>query len=187
MLHGAGWQLVFERHEDRIAHRIEVQTAGGWRTLIESVEGTASAWWPSSPPLQSLHVETRSTGSVALLVGMAGRSHWSASVEIADGGAEAVFDVACRTPVTPDWLGSRYRTCGEATGADNLIGVGRHEVRFHALEQESPCFVRAAQNEIEICAVPTADRWPQTVRWRYAARIRELVSGPENTPAKPGG
>ena len=98
LLKGAGWRLVFEQHADRIQHRIEVATGGEWRTLIESVEGEASLWWPPSPPLQSLHVETRPTGNVALLVGMEGRSHWSASIEIADQGAEAVFDIACRAP-----------------------------------------------------------------------------------------
>ena len=59
VLSGAGWQLVFEQHADRIRHRIEVESDGHWRTLVESVEGAGQPWWPPSPPLQSLHVESR--------------------------------------------------------------------------------------------------------------------------------
>ena len=52
------------------------------RPLLESIEGTATDDWPPSPPLQSLSIETLPDGRrVALLVGMAGRSHWSASIE----------------------------------------------------------------------------------------------------------
>jgi hypothetical protein len=177
VLNGGGWQLVFERHDDRIRHRIEVPAAGGWRTLIESVEGTASAWWPPSPPLQSLHVESRSTGSVALLVGMAGRSHWSASVEIAGDGEEAVFDFACRAPAAPDWLGCRYRAEAQqpVDAAQETLCVGRHAVRFRGLEPQPLRIARDVQGGIEICAVPTSGRWPQTVRWRYAARVGGLA------------
>jgi len=182
VLPGAGWQLVFEQHEDRISHRIEVQSAGRWRTLIESVEGTADAWWPPSPPLQSLHVESRSTGSVALLVGMAGRSHWSASVEIAAGGEEALFDLACRAPVAPDWLGCRYRAGGLPQPEDSAEGttlqIGRQGVRFRGLEPRPPRIALDAQGGIEICAVAETGRWPQTIRWRYTARVCELAEGP---------
>ena len=79
--------------------------------LLESVEGTPSDDWPASPPLQSLQ-RRRScrTAAAALLVGMAGRSHWSASVEAGPRPAALVFDIACRHTQRPSaWLGSRYR------------------------------------------------------------------------------
>jgi hypothetical protein len=115
-----------------------------------------------------LHVETRPAGNVALLVGMSGRSHWSASVEIADHGAEAVFDMACRAPEAPEWLGSHYAIHSQDA---HFQDVGPQRVEFRALEPQAPRITRTPQGEVEILALPTTDSWPQTVRWRYAARV----------------
>ncbi|MBL9123800.1 MAG: hypothetical protein JNG90_09220 [Planctomycetaceae bacterium] len=86
------------------------------RTVVfESIEGTPEEDWPPSPPLQELHLEARPDGKqLALLVGMAGTSHWSLSVEFDPAAGTAVFDVACRVKRAPGGLGSRYRRSGSA-------------------------------------------------------------------------
>jgi len=86
------------------------------RTVVfESIEGTPEEDWPPSPPLQELHLEARPDGKqLALLVGMAGTSHWSLSVEFDAAAGTAVFDVACRVKRAPGGLGSRYRRSGSA-------------------------------------------------------------------------
>ena len=83
--------------------------------MLESVEGSASDDWPASPPLQNLSIEELAPGRrAALLVGMAGRSHWSASIEPVPGQAALLFDVACRTSDSDVSLGSRI-ACSATT------------------------------------------------------------------------
>ena len=80
------------------------------RVILESVEGTPNQNWPPSPPLQELHLESRPDGKqLALLVGMAGNSHWSMSVEFDPAAGKALFDVACRVKREPGKLASTYR------------------------------------------------------------------------------
>lgn len=80
------------------------------RCLLESLEGQSGDIWPGSPPLQQLLIESRAeAGHVALLVGMAGRSHWSLSVEPLADRIGFRFDAACRLSGPPEWLGHAWR------------------------------------------------------------------------------
>jgi hypothetical protein len=118
ILEAANLRVVFFRQGDRWAHRIEVQheTTGAWSGALESLEGSADDVWPPSPPFQQLHVEHRPTGDVVLLVGMAGRTHWSAAVETTPDRQAIRFDVAARLQQLPPEsirLKSEYRDCRE--------------------------------------------------------------------------
>ena len=107
---GDGFQLRFERRADRYSQVLEVQRGAGHECVAESIEDTSDDLWPASPPLQDLHIEQREGGvQVALLVGRAGRSHWSLSIEVNPNGSELRFDAACRTDEKPRWLGSTYK------------------------------------------------------------------------------
>ena len=67
--------------------------------------------WPASPPIQQLSLETIAGMPALLGVGQAGKSHWSISVETltqARSQPAIRFDLACRCPAPPDWLGSSY-------------------------------------------------------------------------------
>jgi hypothetical protein len=171
-----GFRVTFFRAGDRYAHRIEVFDAGqgSWQPVLESVEGAADEAWPASPPLQHLHMEKRAEGPVALLVGMAGRTHWSAAVEVGgepDGQRVIRFDVAARVhgagnapsgDVRP-WLGSTYhRLSAERPGMLPLraldgaelvppdeSGEDRSAVRPGGLPQEGQAAAR-------------------TITWRYS-------------------
>lgn len=77
--------------------------------LLESLEGQSGDIWPASPPMQQLLIESRAeAGHVALLVGMAGRSHWSLSVEPLADRVGFRFDAACRLSGPPEWLGHAW-------------------------------------------------------------------------------
>jgi hypothetical protein len=101
-------RVVFDWRGDRYGHTVERWIESQWQPLLESVEGAPDDEWPPSPALQSLQIERRASGPVALLVGMAGKSHWSASVSITADGQGFLFDVAARITSRRKDLGSAY-------------------------------------------------------------------------------
>lgn len=119
---GACWELSFHWQEDRWGHSLSLVTSDSRRVvMLASNEGTAQQAWPPSPPLQALHFQTLPDGrQVALLVGMAGRSHWSASVEPTCPKPGLRFDFACRHPAQPGWIGS---TCHLAQAAFKHLDI----------------------------------------------------------------
>lgn len=123
-------------------------------TLLESIEGDSTEDWPASPAIQECTIESRTTGDVALLVGMAGKSFWSISIHFeAD---SLVFDVACRHQAPPAFLGSSYR----------VLAPG--------------CLLRRA-DATESIELPTGDFVVQpadelqtgVTRWMYSLRVKE--------------
>jgi hypothetical protein len=144
-LEADGIRVVFYRVGDRIAHRIEVvdPNTNDWLPALTSVEGTSDDPWPPSPPFQQLHVEQRPMGPIVFLIGMAGRSHWSAAVDIVADRRGIRFDVAVRLQTSPEKLGSRYEPIASTTP------VEFHGVTVPELPQQSPA----------------------TVSWVYEARV----------------
>ncbi|HET6884549.1 MAG TPA: hypothetical protein VFI31_30625, partial [Pirellulales bacterium] len=115
--------IDFVRETDRYRHEVLVFAGKEPLRLLGSVEGTADDDWPASPPLQDLHVEHRGANSrVALLIGRAGRSHWSLSVEADASRGMLLFDAACRTPATDDCLRSSYQLLANSAPAVFPVG-----------------------------------------------------------------
>jgi len=188
-------RVVFTRIGDRFAHRIELFSLATGETVacLESLEGTPEDSWPPSPPLKELHFEDRSKQTVALAVGMAGRSHWALAVEAdtdhltSDEGGRIVFDVACRIAGEPAWLGSHYRldvATGRADEEPRLEASGRllqlpDGWQLKVLGDESHAERLVIRSPYEIHVVPQLAEpttWPTTIRWRYAV-YRDLNSG----------
>lgn len=160
-LEADGVRIVFFRDGDRIAHRIEVrdEATSGWATAFTSLEDRADETWPASPPFQQLHVEQRPTGLIVFLIGMAGKSHWSAAVEAAEDRQSIRFDVAVRFQVRPEQLGSAYGI---------VKGFHGSPPRFVA---ESSTIVDGAGDHPDAPRVrPTVDfpSPPATLGWKYA-------------------
>jgi len=157
-------RVDFRRCDDRYGHIIERLVHDAWRAVYESREGNSADQWPPSPVLQSLHIEQGSKGSVAFLLGMAGTSHWSASVEPVPNRDALQFDIACRVNQAPQRLGSSYRVLDpEASRCIEVI----------ALPIEAVTAIQRAASETEWTAVPIiADQeWPCTIRWRYTISV----------------
>ena len=69
---------------DRYAHHVSLVHGDQEQVLLNSEEGDEHAAWPPSPPLQQVTLEDHGEeGRVLLLVGMAGRSHWSVAESVA--------------------------------------------------------------------------------------------------------
>lgn len=156
---GTRLRLDFLWLGDRFGQRITLISADGTaQPLLESLEGTAHDAWPPSPPLQSLAIETRPDGhSVALLLGMAGNAHWSASIEAAADKAALIFDIACRHSTDAGALGGRYRRLADSK---DLISIRADSAII-------------SQNERTLEFQPiAASTSAGTTRWRY-----EISSG----------
>ena len=160
----------------RYAHVIELTSDDRAWPLLESVEGSPDALWPVSPALQSCNIEKLSTDRrVALLVGMAGRSHWSLAAEVPTSAnrERLTFDVACRVSTLPDYLGNRYRLGSavrwEAETCLLRTPLGIAHVRpDHAVAEVRPS--RSA-NEIEIVPRHFDRPLPATIRWKFAIEV----------------
>jgi len=118
-LDAGGLAVVFTWSGDRWTHR--VTTAGAAEDAVwASLDGPwpptgGDPRWPASPVLVELSrvalPGTATAGGQAIVgVGLAGRSHFSASIApdptVTDG---IRFEIACRLHEPPDWLGSTYR------------------------------------------------------------------------------
>lgn len=169
---GVGLRVAFVKQGDRYAQLIYIVGAANRAALFcKSQEGIASDVWPPSAPLQSLSIEHRATSSVALLVGMAGRSHWSASVEAIPGQCRLLFDIACRVGSDSPQLGSSYlwpATLAATQEANTLTIAVSPEQRLRFTCGEGSQFALEAAG----CRVTQFDSTKKPVRWQYALELR---------------
>ena len=152
---GFGLHVEFLRQTDRYGHRVWlVQSGHDPELILDSVEGKPNEDWPASPPLQTLTLEMLPSGQcVALLVGMAGRSHWSASFEATQKGF--VCDIACRHAAQPQWLGSQYQ---------RLARPGF--VQIYGLDSEVH-----TQSESVLIQPRLTNPGSATTRWKYSLNL----------------
>jgi hypothetical protein len=183
---GMGLRVEFERRGDRFGHVILLVMPGEEAVpLLESVEGGPSEDWPPSPPLQSLSIETLPDGRrAALLVGMAGKSHWSASIEAATPGEAAlVFDVACRAGSIGGQPLSTYRTKDGARlrrVADQRVEVSGRDSTSRLRIESGPLETFAIINEREFSiAAIAATSSKNTQRWKYRIELTTEIPSTE--------
>ncbi|HUG66682.1 MAG TPA: hypothetical protein VMM76_02955 [Pirellulaceae bacterium] len=172
---GVGLQVRFSWRQDRHCHTVSLLVENRPIPVFESVEGSSTDVWPPSPPLQQLSVEElRPKTQVALLVGMAGKSHWSMSVEPVSDRAAFVFDVACRADDSVEQLGSGYLLL-----ADGFTTDGEHDA---AIEVEGRSLQircdRAGRTATTVRDDPLGPRIEPasinpggTTRWRYTIEL----------------
>jgi len=174
-------RLIFEQGTDRVAHLIELlNPAGEILAELRSAEGTSADEWPPSPVLQSCSLqEIRPAQSAAFLVGMAGKSHWSASIEVIPDECAFALDVACRVQEQPRWVGSSYhwRLHSHASvvhfkksQAGILMRVGRSDQGAGAQEKMPPgdeVLRIVGSNECP-------QKFPATLRWKYQVALETI-------------
>lgn len=176
--------------EDRYAHEVWLAVGGSWIVVLASVEGSPSEDWPASPPLQSLHFERLGMANQsALLVGMAGKSHWSASIELDPTGNCARFDIACRVrgAIKP-MLASTYR----AMPGVSVLKTKDGKIEFRAMPQGNVSLELSSHDEpprtsIELvegktrifAGDPAESDLSRTVRWRYTLRAIDGPTAPD--------
>ncbi len=172
---GRGLRVTFLWHRDRFAHTIAACDGQRLVPLLASIEGADRDDWPPSPALQQLSIEDRGGGKcVALLVGMAGTSHWSVSAETMPDSRRVVFDVACRIRQTPQQLGSGYRTIvappSLLESASMMLEVSDERCRLQCEPAGNHAVATLASRSDGVAVVPARGQatLPTTVRWKYS-------------------
>jgi hypothetical protein len=148
-LQAGATRLVFRWHADRWSHALAPAPVSGqesaahaeWASLDGAWPADGDPRWPASPVLVELsRLPGHGAAATIVGVGMAGRSHYSASVGRDPLVADAVrFEIACRLHDGPGWLGSTYRV---------IDGQGPRLVRIEAACSSGPL--------------------PRTVEWSYS-------------------
>lgn len=186
---GCGLQVRFTRPEDRYAHQISVCWEGLVVPILASVEGDDEDRWPDSPALQQIQLEERPQGPVALLVGMAGTSHWSVGIEAEPSNRQMVFDIACRAREVPLRLGSAYRTLipwigGGPKSSLHCLASGAEGPLVCELVPMDTTSADLRGSELRLHAeIPL--HLPATVRWRYRIAVRREADNAEPTDLQP--
>ena len=175
---GRRLKVRFFQQADRYAHSVWWVDGDSETILLESVEGDDRAAWPPSPPLQQLTVEDRPDGGrVLLLVGMAGTSHWSLSVEPHPSDPAFLFDVACRIKGECRRLGNQYRCHARPAaprGPQTIeFGVADQLIRLdsEARGNGPAAPVEISGETVSVHPTPPSARPPTTARWTYRVAI----------------
>lgn len=163
--------LVFEWVDDRYRHAWRL----GDMELLSSAEGHSGCTWPSSPPLQQIHLQSFGDGrEVVFGVGMSGRGHWSASFTLVPDLRCWIVELACRSSTKPENLASTYRlTEGwtAASGSSWELPIGDVVARMEPIQPTT-----TATRESDLLTLQPAmivDATPSTTQWAFRLRISE--------------
>ncbi len=171
--------LSFHWRNDRYEHRLVLIDGDLRSVLLASCEGADQEFWPPSPALQQLTVHQDGRGRpCVLLLGMAGKSHWSLSVA-QDKGA-LLFDAACRVQERPARLGSSYRVTRPSrwSPAGRLHVPVEHatlEVVVDAAPEDGVARRKAGDGGLAITPLAEIKEVPATIRWHYQMRVEPLA------------
>ena len=165
-------KLEFFWDIDRFRHRIANESDS---LELTSVDGDGSQPWPLSPPFQDLSLEVQAGKEIAMLVGMAGKSHWSMAVTPLEKEVGWEFDAACRVKENAEWLGSSYDfehgfAFDHEDDAAVLCEWGNDLMR---IESDASISLSAelgdgASKSLQIDALVSCDHQiPKTFRWKY--------------------
>ena len=106
--------VVFTWHGDRWRHVIDID-GRPFASSLEHTDDGRDREWPASPPLVEVSRAETPGGPAVLAVGLAGRSHYSASIAPHPTSPDSVlFEIACRIKEPAAWLGSTYAIGGAA-------------------------------------------------------------------------
>jgi hypothetical protein len=162
---------------DRTGHSVWWITDDAPRLLMTSIESDAHEAWPESSPLQQIVCESVGAGGkpVLLGVGMAGKAHWSATIE-GDSLTEAIaFDMACRTAAAPLRLGSKYKIADGwivRVESDRTLRLQDNDGNQLAIDSIGNLPIQCNDRSVLIHPIidPAQHQRGQTYRWRYVLR-----------------
>ncbi len=168
-------KVVFEKQQDRWSHRLVISDGESETTLLHSLEGDPDQPWPPSPPLQDASYHQLENGEAVLAVGMAGKSHWSASFS-SDQAETILADLAClikdNFAAGQVSVGSRYRVNPDVQIAftDNGLELKLGIIRLVICPVTEPSSATrlACENEVLLLTpVELGIKKSRPTRWGY--------------------
>jgi hypothetical protein len=180
---GRGLRATFLWDEDRYGHEIACLDRRSVAVCLAAESGRERDPWPASPALQQLSVQDVKAGRRGvLLVGMAGTSHWSQTVEADAATTSLTFDVACRVQRQPQWLGSSYQTMhgdwGCPTPDGRSVTGACVELTVESATNSAPSRIEIDGGRFVIAPDLRMLRLPSTVRWKYRITLRAVTPLP---------
>ncbi|GAB5403066.1 MAG: hypothetical protein Aurels2KO_12970 [Aureliella sp.] len=159
-------QLLFRWEGDRYHHKWLSESG---ESLMHSIETNDS--WPASPPLQQIHQQSFPDGREVIFgVGMSGRGHWSASFTLVPDLQCWIVELACRSPVAPEVLGSTYEMAPQWKQADTSLICDLNGCSF-SCEPIAPALMSfdtsGSKTNIAPSAIPSE---ATTVQWAFRLR-----------------
>jgi len=174
--------------DDRLGHGFWWQASSESKStdmvrIMTTCEGTPQDTWPASSPFQQIVREEIGTEKklVLLAVGMAGKTHWSGTIE-GDAMNEAIaMDFAARVNTTPDFVGSTYliddawtaelQTNSDGSNQSISLKHGKQDVRI-VFDSIGPHKLSLNANKLVLTFQPDfpATKRNQTLRWRFVIR-----------------
>jgi hypothetical protein len=140
--------IRFEWIGDRFGHCVLVAVEGRQIAIAryaEAVDSDSTRHWPV---FQELSVESIGGADVACLVGMSGKTYWSASVENAHLGCGYLFDLSRKGPPI-DAFNSEYRLlCPARIEAPGTLGI-EIDGRWRIVVE--PVAIDGFQSQIGLC------------------------------------
>lgn len=167
ILETAGLRMSFHACGDRLAHTVGLVVGNRVVPLLASVEGTPADDWPTSPPLTTIELSSRAGMQHALLLGMAGRSHWSVSVVLSEAARRLEFEIACRMKEPATSLGSAYRTMVAPKSRQEGVELSVDDETVRVEDPSRKRAVHVTPDGLNVPVDPPAGPYPQTVRWSY--------------------
>lgn len=200
VLSAGGVEVAFEWTSDRWTHRVLLDGEVIWESIDGPWSPGGDPRWPASPVLVELDRVGSGPAAAVVGVGLAGRSHFSASVSrvpaprVADdvvighpqgervsaGLVEARFDVlfeiACRVHEPPVWLGSSYRP-RHPQAAERLPLVAAFGCLLLPVDSGDAAAPTAGLQRLQAAVEAGTARGvgPATIGWSY--RIGRPVAG----------
>ena len=169
---GDGLRVEFVRVGPRWVHRILGVERQQARLLLKSIEGDETDSFPPSPALQQIELQQLGDVTAAMLIGMAGRNHWSVCVEARPAARSIRWDVACRGECEAScFFGNAYEPLVEwqACSAGLLLAESngfRYELSVQRGGTDAGSLVvHEAEQQLRLQLAP--DPTAATQRWCY--------------------
>ena len=163
--------LQLSRQQDRFTTEVGLLSEGNtFVPVLRSIEGDPQQPWPPSPPFQDFLHQVNPEQEFLAGVGMAGHSHWSASLTaIRQPLPSLEWDLACRIKQPPTWLGSTYQLLDRAAVADDRICIEMADVRLVVEPSQAgqPCNLVLDGDQLRVSPRIPDGPLPRTIRWIY--------------------
>ena len=124
-------------------------------------------------PLQQVHHVNE---KLTLAVGMAGKNHWSLSIEVSANCI--IFDAACRVHA-PVQLGTVYDAIEPSFrwNSDGLDLVARDGSNLFRLKSDTNSWAAVGSHLLLHVPADTSESLPTTIRWKYSIQSTPCAAG----------